>query len=229
MTDRDWTAAEAKAFRKSAAEYVRAVYVAERRHHEAQRTTKESGYGSYRMPRWDGGVDRKGHRHRMVWGRIFDFCVANRYPIYEYIKAQFDPTARVPQPNQLQSRAAVTKYKEYAPRVLEQKRKELKDHQTRFKVAVWSVCASFGQDKSTAARNVLLTDTSLSPLFRYTVGYLAGDDKVTDALLAAALMQFMSARTAYETTWGSLIPTTLVQEAQAVSDNDWRVDNERTV
>jgi hypothetical protein len=229
MTDRSWTAAETKAFRESAAEYVRAVYVAERRHHEKQRTTKDSDYGKYKMPRWDGGKDGKGVRYRMVWGRIFDFCVANRYPVYEYIKAQFAPAEHVPQPNQLQSRAAVAKYKAYAPLVLERKRKELKGQQVRFKVAVWSVCTSFGQDQSTAARNVLLTDTSLTPLFRYTVAYLAGDAEVTDKLLLSALMQFMSARDAYETTWGSLIPATLVQEAQAVSDHDWRVDNERTV
>lgn len=229
MTERDWTVAEAKAFRESAAEYVRAVYVAERRNYEQQRTTKESTYGRTRMPRWDGGRDRHGATHRMIWGRIFDFCVNNGYPVYDYIKAQFDPASRVPQPNQLQSRAAVARYKEYEPRMLAQKRKQLQDHQTRFKVAVWSVSTSFGQDQSTAARNVLLTDTSLTPLFRYTMAYLAGDTEVTDTLLTAALMQFISARDAYTTTWGSLIPTTLVQEAQAVGEKDWRVENERTV
>lgn len=217
MTEREWTEDEKKEFRRKAAEYVRAVYVQERRFHEEQRTGVPSNYGVKKMVSWDGGIDSYGHKRRMIWGRIFDFCVDNALPIEQYIRAQFSPYEFAPSPNQLQSAAAVRRYKAHRKTIVEDLRRVLSDAQQRFKVLVSHSSRTLGKSREQAARHVLLTDRSLSWLFRYSMAVLAGDTEVIKATRDHATLEFMLAQQDYRQAWGDFIPREMEQEAQAAA------------
>lgn len=220
----DVVAARKRQQRKAAVEYVRALYVQERRLFEERQTGVRSRYGDRRMARWDGGVDsRTGRHYRMIWGRIFDYCVSHGYSVAEFIKAQFRDVKIVPQPNQLYGQGATARYAAVCSNRaadITELRQSLELQQQKFRVAVSHVQMLRRFSTDAACRQVLLYDNSLSRLFRYSIGVQAGDRVVQEAMHDGALLMYLVRRSEYREAWGDFIPAVLEQEAQGGIDRN---------
>ena len=150
---------------------IREAYVVARRDALERKTGRPSAYGTGRIPKWDGGTDSVGRRHKPIWPKVAKYLASkDGVDIPTFMAAQF-VDGRLRKPTELYAASAWKRYEEYIAASAALVAQKLKGDTIRFKQAVADAAFhTSGEDKKTlwylALSNPL---AQLSPLFRYCV------------------------------------------------------------
>lgn len=197
-------------------EAVREVYIQSRR-----MVCNQPNFGDKRMPRYDGGVDAQGRRHKSVWPRVAATIISIGADPFIYIKAQFRSVRidKPPLPNQLYGESAVAKF-----RLLEHDSKQiLRDalqsqtlsvHGTRVSVET-ALQWPFSRALRYALNN--LGRVTATPLLRYCLAKEYEFEDIADSFHLSALIQYTFQRKHYDDVWGSIIPSSLKTEGASLA------------
>src|SRR5258708_32197000 len=93
--------------------YVRQLWVEERRDFDLRVNGVWSGWGQEKMARWDGGTAADGKTHKNTWVKIAQFCLDNNLNPQTLIRALFYNTKLAPQPNIAYNSTALELYRRY--------------------------------------------------------------------------------------------------------------------
>lgn len=180
--------------------------------------TNDSGYGSRPIPKWDGGEDAYGRRHKPVWPRIAAKLLGLSADPYEYCIAQYRaPRARPTTPNMLLSEQAEQAWRLATAEAEPLAAQELSQESVRYSASLLPLMRNLGWVYPRAARYVLGSNQhSLSPLFRYCQAAAEGLSDVLVGVERAALLQYLRRPAAYDVAWSGFLPKPLVDTGSVV-------------
>lgn len=220
-TDSDWPEEDPRTaeigvhphsrYRDALAKTVRSIYCICYRE-----ATGRKDYGTGRMPRWDGGEDAGGTRHKPVWPKIASTIIECEADPFSYIRAQFVGVRRAdqPKPNQMHSPLAVSRWQQYQYQAKEALRRSVESdlNQIRTHVLPFTVNLKW---ETTKALDYVLRDSKCgaSPLVRYIVA-VRESLPIASAFRERALLQYMFQMADYDETLGDQIPQELKDEAR---------------
>jgi len=200
------------------AEQVREAYFREYRDWVLRVRSTESHRGLSPEPRWDGGLHTDGKNYRPVWVQIADALIkAQCHSADLYIGAQFVGRS-IPQPNQLLTAAAWTRYIENTHALESQIRYRYTGDADRFTFAVLETGYLYPQKQ---VRDVWLHvlrnwNYDLSPLFCAIVAEANNFPDVVEMFRELAIDQYKKLPVAYDTYWGSCVPEWVRATTQGV-------------
>ncbi len=192
---------------QSYAAVIRNAYCTARNRWHLEVENTESDWGRNPIPRYDGGMDSAGRRHRGVWEKIARFVIEKRISPNRFIEAQFrGRSAAPPEPGTLCSEFALRVYAGYEAaeiptlqRLFRHQKEQLFLETIKFRPLHWPDAQMY----SAILQN---TQVGMSALFRYCVAVQKGVNEVVDLFRTTASIQYLASPTAYDQVWGELIP-----------------------
>jgi hypothetical protein len=193
------------------AKFVRTLYIATYREY-----TGKKQYGASAMPRWDGGEDKWGTRHKSTWRKIAEIIVRTSADPFLFIRAPFLATPNnPPRPNFLHGERAVAIYRNACEnnqeRLNDQVMAELTSLRTQARIL--QLCG--GLDEKRSLWNAI-SDRSLvsaSDFVRYCVAVDCQFDAAVARLHESALLDYVFQQPDYDAVFSSFIPESLRREA----------------
>ncbi len=184
-------------------ERVREIYLREYRTYSGK-----PNYGRGPLPHLDGGVTSMGRRCKSVWGPLAAKFETLTIDPELYIPWLFANSSVLPLPNQMLSPKTVTVFREHHnPRVMEERAAlEFQVDLTQFQMTLTPKLKCYWPED---AVRLTLQDEDVNkarPLFRFCFGVLYQMPDICSRYLAAARLQYMENRQAYDRIWdGSLL------------------------
>lgn len=208
--------AAAQATLESMAQTVRELWCAAYTRYMRSRSPRSGQYRS--SPRWDGGVDRYGVRHRAVWPDVALYVLVNQLDPYTLVAAQFhDRGGPPPVPTVLRSPTGLALYQAYRGDVLPRLRRELESQKGVCALKVYQELPLYAGDFDRTYAAVLMDlGCGLSALFRYCMAVKMGLRPVAVEWRPAAVEQYMCEPKCYDEAWRGFLASDLVREADAL-------------
>ena len=180
------------------------------------------GYGSYKIPQFDGGTSKSGRKYKKnVWDKIAAVLCQNKLDAEEYVEYYFNSQRSVESPNQLLSASILDRFKQIIMGAEKPTIWEFELNKLLTEITVKSLTIP---DPVEAVRYVLLDDTNyVSPLVKYSFGHQQGMDFIVDVLERKALKQYIRRRFFYERYYSQYIPDNL---RKRVIDEEPKVEPE---
>jgi hypothetical protein len=198
---------------------IRALFAVQMRARRTILSRQAGPWGEGRMPRWDGGPDRRGRIHRSVWEEIARSCLEHGLDPRALVEAHFD--ARfipdgLPKPGDLAGGPALRRYREYVDECENPIRVELKCGINHVENSIYERQRTTGEGPLRAAFMVLGgSDHDHFPLLCYCLGLDLHLVAVVEKYHVQALRQYVERRYAYDRVWGEKIPAGLRADADA--------------
>jgi hypothetical protein len=196
------------------ANYIRQLWVDEYRDFELRTTGSATGWGSYRMTKWDGGTNSTGKHYESTWNRIATFCLTNDFQPERLVSAMFFNAKYPPQPNQAHGPFAVTKYRVYKEPTTRQAirtsiHNDFEAQKSFIAANLHSLCKYGGKSEDIAIREIALTSTNtLSQLCRYCV-LKSRNRPIAEKYADVAFREYRRFPDLYDEIWGDWIPQEL--------------------
>ena len=167
-------------------------------------------YGREPMPRWDGGTDKFGTRHKPIWPKIAKVLLQEAADPWMYMQAQFAAIGREIRPNFLYGKAALRNWEQFKAGTAERVEQQL--HNDR--EAVEAHLLPYTQHGMAFPRALALalgntTTNSASRLYRYCLAVRNDLPAVAAFFYESALLQYLYQQEPYDAAWGPLLPTPL--------------------
>lgn len=205
--------AEREKFRKlhPYAQDLRHYYILQYRRYVEVNGGGRSNYGQNPMPRWDGGVDAAGKKHRPIWYGIVQFAMDNGISPYTLVRETFRAwrSTTPPFPNMFTNPAALARARQ-AVGSYRTTRDDLRLAHLTFREATTTNHLVYGLDMERAAVRALHDPyNGLSALYRYCLGVKGEAADVADRFRDVAFREYILDKQAYDAAWGDLIPAEL--------------------
>jgi hypothetical protein len=196
---------------------LRAAYFRERHRFQRPDATGPS-YGDGHTPHWDGGVTSTGRKVAPVWPKLAAHVVAHGCDPDQYIVAQFSNrrSGRAPGPAELLSPEAVFRYREFVgPGETARIRARLEAEARTFDQARFDLAKTAPHASETQVIRTILVDDGLrlSAMFRCLMAVAAGQPDLCLTFAAAAAVDYLPRRDAYEEVLGPRIPPAVRETA----------------
>jgi hypothetical protein len=203
---------------------VRAAYVKARRAALERKLDRPSNYGRNRLPKWDGGTDSAGRRHKPVWPKIAVFLKERECYCWDtYMTSQFvDGQLRTP--TQTYNEAAWKRYQDYIRASDAAVAQKLLGDTRRFKLAIIDMKKRHDSEEKQTLWYMALTSplVELSPLFAYCLAVSLNWTSIAQSNLSGALSQYLRHPQLYRRHWVSVIPQSFYQLAEQAMANKER-------
>lgn len=170
-------------------------------------------------PKWDGGVDSRGTRHKSCWPKLAAFAEENRLDVGVWVAALFNIAHtfdHVPYPTDLLNKRVL----EFTARYPKERAIDIK-YGARTELLLVSKEIMFRRQQTKlpealVVRQVLVDPTvEVSPLTRYVQAVSRKAFDIAQLCEAAAVTQYRTAPEPYREAFGSLLPKRLLELAAA--------------
>lgn len=182
--------------------------------------TGQVEYGDDGVPRWDGGEDTWGVRHKSIWPKLTKRIIELGVEPLTYIRAQFHsaPRGNPPEPGYLLSRAAWARYQRFFKASSTAAVERYNHFSAQLAGYALTLSTVQGMDHRRAIRNGLLNvvDIQAPALFRYCFATQEGYADVAAMYHDRALHQYVFQRELYDRAWGERIPEPFRLEGEEV-------------
>jgi hypothetical protein len=200
--------------------HVRNLYCEARRRFLAARGIPSS-FGNQPVPRWDGGTDAAGVKHKPIWPKILCFCAANSFNPSILIKAVFanGKGPEPPPPTRLYGGYAFGLYAQQAQIEKTHLRQSLIYYSDQANKYYHSFAARDDTEPGETWRTVLRRNPPmLSALYRYCVATRLGFDDIAAEHASTAFTEYFWSKDAYDEVWSDWIPESLRAEGTALAE-----------
>lgn len=176
-------------------------------------------YGSYVIPRYDGGTDSSGKKFKSnIWDSIYKLLSDNQIDVEGYVEFVFSRNKSVSNPQVLKAPDFINRYKKELYREEKPTVWEFEDNKIMTELSVQGHILTKQIDVYT---RVLLDDTiNVSPLTRYSFGVKSGMYFVVKPLEEEAFQQYFRRRYFYERHYSDKIPEQFRKKAVELNDNN---------
>jgi hypothetical protein len=172
------------------------------RHHYLQHRAMYSGVFEGKLhPKWDGGVDSRGARHRGVWDKFGEYADTHRIDPAQWVSALFsmaNEIGRMPWPSDLNMPAVLAKIAGNGKANLDERVRELRSDRLNFlrEVALRCVATKLPEPEVTLA---VIVDGSVpsSDFCRYAAAIVAGKVQLASKFFLKAKSQYQAWPEAY--------------------------------
>jgi hypothetical protein len=191
---------------------IRTAYILAYRRHHLAHTGAPTSYGRGPIPRWDGGEDASGRHYRPVWFDLARVALANEVAPHDLVEACFSAWGDKlpPRPTNLKDPLVVRRAQRRPGAAAEELRTALAIQTTVWRGATDELIRHYQFAEDVAAGMALRDGTlEMSSVFRYCMGFAAGDTTVTSVFEEGAARQYACRRAAYDAAWDALIPPPL--------------------
>ena len=175
-------------------------------------------YGTYIMPRLDGGVAEDGKRYKKnAWDGVYKVLSENQIDVEGYVEFVFSRNATVASPNILKSPSLLEKYKKELQR---EEPPSLWDFEINRILTEITLKVDLFDEPAKAFEYVLLDDTiQVTPLTRYAYGVGDGMEYIVRPLEEEAFKQYFEKRYFYERYYKDRIPENLRKRAESIDES----------
>lgn len=209
---------EADYILEAVANQIRSAYLVERS------AISHTGRPYRSSPKWDGGVDKYGKRHKPIWPKIAKLVLSNHLDPLAFVRAQFSGrTHNPPRPTELLNAKALD-------RAGRAKACDTQDFTVFFRSQINTYCVEVIRlnelmewPKELIWLTVLKDESlSLSSLFRYCQAVAIGGprfEKVARKYRVAAMLQYIRGREEYDRVWKDWLSPEFKAECQKLGED----------
>lgn len=186
---------------------VRSVYWARCIQFEVAELGQSLRSGPTKIPRWDGGEDARGVRHRPLWPRIAARLLEAGLSAEVAVAALFDGYhgTQAPRPDLL---LRLELLKGAPARAAARHEAVLKaiERERQMALAELQRLRSYNLAEKDANRLTITSRRELSPLFRFCLAHQTGETDLAADYVEAAFVQYAQEPAAYDQALGSALP-----------------------
>jgi hypothetical protein len=184
---------------------IREVYWRERARFRKKFDPSVSGSGAPDVPRWDGGTDANGRRHKPVWPKIAAYFLQKHLPVEGTIRAFFDNVlgSEPPPPNLLLGVKIPALVAAHPAEVMAKLQRAYDSDRSQAKVFFANTRRFTSlSDEQIARLTIYTSDAVISPLFRYSLALTSGNTDLAHDYVEEGFQQYQDYPDVYEQIYG---------------------------